>query len=224
MKVFILYFLAIFTLSQTNAAEKKLTKTQTKTDFLLSLEDYLSLNKLQKRAYTKALQDFMVRGDFGNDPSLKTSLINLFIEKAFAVAEGDRCIFAGNMSKLVLRKNNHLYCEKPDRGTCAEGEVQCNKLLFGDNACVKPPFDNATGDCIKVKSSLMNAFELNFSGDSKDAKDRYDKFVAEIKDYCQSPLKFNIENCEDLRTRIGLLNDLHQRDLEKRFRKPKATQ
>lgn len=221
MKVLVLYFITLFfVLSGANATEKKLAKNGAKnnSEFLLSLEDYLKLNKLQKRAYTKALRDFMIRGDFGNDPALKVSLISLFIEKAFAIQEGDPCIFAGNMSKLVLRKNNHLYCEKPDQGTCKEGEVQCNKLLFGDNACVGKPFDNATGDCLK-KGSLMNAFELTFSGDSQDSRDRYDALVEGIRLYCQKPLKFNEENCKDLKAQISVINDLHTRDVENRYRK-----
>ena len=40
-------------------------------DFLLSAQDFLRLNQEQKRSYIEALQDFMVRADFGNNPELK---------------------------------------------------------------------------------------------------------------------------------------------------------
>ncbi len=47
--------------------------------YTLTIDAFKKLPVKQKEAYIKNLQDFMVRGDFSNDPSLKTSLRELLI-------------------------------------------------------------------------------------------------------------------------------------------------
>ncbi len=193
-----------------NAVEKNPTKnTAENSDFLLTTEKYLRLNQLQKRSYIKALQDFMVRGDFSNIPELKTSLMNLLIENAFAaIKEGDDCIFAGYMKKLVISGiSKKLVCEQPNHGNCKKGQVQCNPLLFGKDICISPPFKMATKNC-QLESSLTDIVLINFN--TSQSQDFYSSLVSEINDYCRSPLDFNKDNCNQLKVQIKEIDIRYQ--------------
>ncbi len=203
-----------------NAQEKKSPKDKAQSNFLYTYEEYQQLNPSQKNSYIKALQDFMVRGDWGNIPELQFSLINLFIEKAYALQEGKPCIFAGHMTELIILipYQNRLVCKKPDKGSCkGEKEIECNPLLFGDNICVGPPFKNATGDCLKKSTTFLGQKSNQKNFDGVVVKKRYEDFLIKIYKYCEKPLSFNETNCTDLKVQIDLINKEYRKSLTKPF-------
>ena len=176
-------------------------------DFLLSAQDFLRLNQEQKRSYIEALQDFMVRADFGNNPELKSSFYNLFIENAFAAAVGDECLFAGHFSKLILI-GKRLTCEKPPSGTCKPDQVQCNSLIFGDNVCVSAPFEKATQIC-KKNAKTTDAVIKNYA--DRASMENYSSLVFSLRTYCENPLPFNKLNCKQLEEQIAVIENAQKK-------------
>ncbi len=202
---FYIFSISLLVLSPiTNATEKEPTKNNNQSNgFLLSAEDFLRLSKLQKKSYIEALQDFMVRGDFGNNPEIKSSLFNLLIENAFAAKVGDECIFAGRFSKLVVL-GKRLTCDKPPQGNCKHDQVQCNPLLFGDNVCVSAPFEKATLKC-KENAKTIDAVIFNYADHA--SRENYATFISNIRLYCENPLPFNKVNCKELEQQIAAIKE-----------------
>lgn len=209
-KLILCLFAAVFALSTQSFAVENAAK-QKKSILPLSFEDFNRLSQQQKEKYIKALQDFMVRGDFGNDPQLKTSLMDLFVQRSFATAAGDTCIFAGNFSKVISYKGR-LLCKKTAQGPCEKGKVQCNPFLFGrtkssshpdQGICVGEPFEGATASCQR-EAPLIDI--LKVIGSENDHK-HFVEHVIKIKEYCKKPLALNINNCDQLKLQIDEVSD-----------------
>lgn len=181
---------------------------------LLDYKQFIKLTRSQKTTYLKILQDFLVRGDFGKDSRLKASLIRFFIETSSAaeVSENSVCIFAGYLQTMKQAQNGHWYCPKPPQGSCEKGEVQCNPLVFGRNACVgKYYFPNATEECRRISTKDLKLITSYYD----ETYENYDPSLAAgwnylqegIADYCKDPFPFNKENCNSMQDQIKILKE-----------------
>lgn len=195
---------------ETKAAEvlKSASKSASEqTRYTLSFDEFKRLSMPTQIEYIKALQDFMVRGDFGKDPQLKTSLLSLFINKVFANSEtGGSCIFAGYIQEMI-RVYNRLSCQAPDiaQSKCGPKKVMCNPLLFGKGVCVSAPFHNATEKCQIGTAPLENIVkQITKNADSKSS---FDNLTKDITNYCKKPFPFNAQNCNTLKVQMVVIYD-----------------
>ncbi|MEK6774216.1 MAG: hypothetical protein AABY64_09760 [Bdellovibrionota bacterium] len=199
-------FILLSVLLTGSIAFSKATKTPVATEmtYTLTIDAFKKLPLKQKEAYIKNLQDFMVRADFGNDPSLKTSLRELLIANSYAAEDSSNsCIFAGYIQTLTRDKGRRR-CPKPihtPTETCPESMVMCNPILFGKDVCISEPFNNATENCQDIMAKKEGSIKeiVSAVSTSEASMREFARLHGDIDLYCVKPWAFNKKNCATLK-------------------------
>ncbi len=227
-----LIFVLGFSIGTPLFAQTETKPAKPQKEYILDHEQLQRLHLSQKIKYIKDIQTFLVRSDFGRDPSLKTSVFSLFLEKSYAAgSEPNRCIFAGHMMTMKMtRAGGRWYCPKPPVSKdCKKNEVACNSLIFGKaidlngastgkDICISEPFDNATEKCEGLMGNVENIAEAIIQEQRMPA---WSYFQYEVRVYCGKPLAFNRANCETLADHTRNLRTQMNASFLKR--KPKGT-
>lgn len=199
-------------------AQTKTKPAQSTKEYILDYEKFQRLQVSQKVKYIKDIQTFLAKSDFGKDPSLKTSLFNLFIKNSYAQdIEENTCIFAGHLMTMKMMKNRHLYCPKPPPSKdCKKDEVACNSLVFGKavdangnqtgkDICISGPFDNATEKCLDLSGKPEDIAAAISNNET--LLSEWNTFQGRVTDYCIKPLAFNKKNCATLEIQTKALKN-----------------
>jgi hypothetical protein len=119
--------------------------------YLLTFDEFMSLNSPQKIAYIETLRDALLRGERAqrkegvkyqaqNQVPHFPNLEGIFYSEALA-EDSKLCIYAANISNRVGN-----YCHIMTGGPCTDPKYpsQCEHFLFGENVCVAVPTEKYT--------------------------------------------------------------------------------
>jgi len=155
---------------------------------LVSHEDFLEMTNQQKQIYVSGLQSILIEvNNYENNQEAASplgqktfsNLVELFFP-LLALAEdksSDKpCVFAGN----ILTKMANGFCKHPEKGTCADGLVQCNPLIFGENVCASPNV-RATLTCLNSSRSTTDIIKY-----IDQHKSEWTSFSTHLKSFCDT--------------------------------------
>lgn len=124
-------------------------------------------------------------------------LLHWILPTASAVDSGRRCVYAGWVSEMDI---NGRYCLAPRAGSCGQGQIECNPLLYGEGKCSKSG-RSATSHCTaSAKSPAEIAQEIRAKG--KAGSEAWATLQSEIGGYCASPRPTQKTVCAMIRSRV----------------------